>query len=70
MLLWMADTACACVLTWIEATLHNHSFLQVSKVKPFLSSFTSITIVQNIITTCEQAVKPEVYGCLIDRIQL
>lgn len=51
----MGDTACACVLTWIEATLHNHSLLQVAKVKPFLTAHVAITIVQNIVTTCEDA---------------
>lgn len=55
-LLWMADTACACVLTWIEATLDKHSLLQTSRVRTFLLPFTSITIVQNILTTCGQAI--------------
>ncbi|KAJ7576922.1 hypothetical protein C8J56DRAFT_971940 [Mycena floridula] len=51
LLIWMADTACAMVLTWIEATFHSHSLLLAGKFGPFLTSFASLTIVQNVITT-------------------
>lgn len=51
-LLWAADAACGGVVLWIQATIEGHSIVNVGKLKPFLTSFTALTIVQNMITTC------------------
>jgi len=50
-LLWIADTVCAIVLTWIEATIQAKSLVNVGKLKPFFTAYTGLTIPLNVITT-------------------
>ena len=53
-ILWLAGIACGCCVIWIEATLgHLSTLLHLAKVQPFLTSFTGLTVAQNIITTCK-----------------
>ncbi|KAJ7599769.1 hypothetical protein C8J56DRAFT_846445 [Mycena floridula] len=50
-LLWLADTACAAVLIWMQDTINAKSLVNVAKIQPLLKAFTALTIPVNVIAT-------------------
>lgn len=52
--LWLAETACSCIILYYYATLHTlATFGQVPKGKPYYIAWTAMNVLLNIITTGE-----------------
>ncbi|KAJ7578285.1 hypothetical protein C8J56DRAFT_797941 [Mycena floridula] len=50
-LLWIADSACAIVLLWLQATVNAKSLVNESKVEPMLKAYMALSIPVNMFAT-------------------
>lgn len=76
-ILWAADAACGCLFVWKQTTQGPGQMVTNGEVKPFLTAFYALTIVQNLYTTgsslpCvhKYSLDPRPVGLILYRIWL